>query len=140
MITTACSRVQPEIAADGTLSSTAAADANGGASRDGGPVGRWRHCKRRSRHIRRGSQFTISVTAVNDAPTFTAGADRMVDEDSGSQIFSNGATAISAGPSDEAGQTVTFSGSNSNNSLFAVQPAIDSAGTLDLHTGARPER
>ncbi len=33
----------------------------------------------------------------------------MVDEDSGSQIFSNGATAISAGPSDEAGQTVTLS-------------------------------
>src|SRR5205823_659791 len=34
------------------------------------------------------------------------------------------------GPPDESGQTLTFKTVNDNITLFAVQPAIDSAGTL----------
>jgi hypothetical protein len=40
------------------------------------------------------------------------------------------ATAISAGPANEAGQTVAFAVTNNNNALFTVQPAISPAGTL----------
>src|SRR5207248_493419 len=40
------------------------------------------------------------------------------------------ATAISPGPADESGQTVTFNVSNNNNALFSAQPAVDSAGNL----------
>jgi hypothetical protein len=52
--------------------------------------------------------FTITVTAVNDAPSFTKGADPTVDEDAGAQTVNNWATAISRGPGDESGQTLTF--------------------------------
>ena len=73
--------------------------------------------------------FNISVTAVNDAPTFTPGANVNVLEDSGA--FSQGwATAISPGPADEAAQTTTFNVNNDNNALFSVQPALDTTGNL----------
>ena len=116
---------QPAVSTDGTLSYTPAADANGSAtvtvslSDDGGGA-----------DTSGDSQFTISITPVNDAPTFAVGADLAVDEDSGSQTVAGGATAVSAGPVDEAGQTVAFTVTNSNAALFAVQPAIDSTGTL----------
>ena len=45
--------------------------------------------------------FTITVTAVNDVPSFTKGADQTVNEDAGAQSVTGWATAISAGPSDE---------------------------------------
>jgi hypothetical protein len=74
--------------------------------------------------------FTITVTAVNDAPGFTKGDDRTVLEDSGAQSIAGWATAISKGPADENGQTLTFDVTNNNNSLFSEQPAIDAAGKL----------
>lgn len=75
--------------------------------------------------------LTINVTAVNDVPSFTKGADQTVAEDSGAHSVSSWATAISAGPADEAGQTVDFViDSNSNAALFAVPPAVSSTGTL----------
>ncbi len=75
------------------------------------------------------SQFTITVTPVNDAPSFTAGGNQTVDEDAGAQTVA-WATAISAGPADEAGQVLTFNVSSSDTTLFAAQPAIDGAGVL----------
>jgi hypothetical protein len=72
---------------------------------------------------------TITVIAANDPPSFKAGADVTVNEDSGAGSF-NGATSISAGPADEDGQTVSFVVSNDNNALFSVQPAISPSGTL----------
>jgi hypothetical protein len=76
-------------------------------------------------------QFTITVTAVNDAPSFTKGADQTVLEDAGAQSVSSWATAISAGPADEAGQAVSFTlTDNTNPSLFASGPAIAPDGTL----------
>ncbi len=74
--------------------------------------------------------FTITVTAVNDAPTFTVGANQTVLEDGGSQAVAGFIATKSAGPADEAGQAVSFVVSNDNNALFAAQPTIDAAGKL----------
>ena len=44
-------------------------------------------------------------------------------EDAGAQTVTGWATAISAGPADEVGQTLTFNvTSNNNTALFAAQP------------------
>ena len=75
-------------------------------------------------------QFTITVTSVNDAPSFTKGADQSVVEDAGAQSVAGWATSISPGPADESAQTVSFSVTNSNNALFSVQPAVSPTGTL----------
>src|SRR5829696_2590497 len=76
------------------------------------------------------ADVTITVIPVNDPPSFTAGGDQTVLEDSGAQTFPNWATAISAGPGDEAGQTVSFVLTNDNPALFSSQPAISPSGTL----------
>ena len=73
--------------------------------------------------------FTITVTAVNDEPSFTKGADQTVNEDAGAQTVNNWASDISAGPN-ESGQTLTFQVTNDNNALFSNQPAISADGTL----------
>ena len=65
---------------------------------------------------------------VNDAPSFVAGADQTVPENSAPQTVVGWATAISAGA---VGQVTTFNVSNDNNGLFSTQPSIDPAtGTL----------
>ncbi len=73
--------------------------------------------------------FTITVNPVNDPPSFTKGPNQSVVEDAGPQSVSGWATAISAGPG-ESGQTVTFTVTNDNNTLFSAQPAVASNGTL----------
>ncbi len=72
----------------------------------------------------------IMVDPVNDEPTFTVGGDQTVSEDSGDHTVAAWATAISAGPPDESGQSVTLAVTNDNNSLFDTLPAIDSSGVL----------
>jgi large repetitive protein len=75
--------------------------------------------------------FTITVTGVNDAPSFTIGANQTVLEDAGAQTVANWATAISPGPPDEASQIVTFNvTANTNPTLFSVAPAVSPTGTL----------
>jgi len=74
---------------------------------------------------------SFTVTAVNDAPAFTKGANQTVNEDAGAQTVNGWATGISAGPADESGQSLAFQVGNDNNGLFAVQPAIN-ATTGDL--------
>src|ERR671911_1276240 len=78
-------------------------------------------------------QKTMSVTvdAVNDAPSFAKGPDQTKDEDAGAQTVDGWATAISAGPN-ESGQTVDFQVTNDNNGLFAAgeQPSVAPNGTL----------
>lgn len=121
--------VQPSITVDGTLTFTPAANANGAATvnvrlqDDGGTAN--------------GGQdtsdpqiFTITVNPVNDAPSFTKGGDQTVLEDAGSQTVTGWATSVSAGPSDEAGQALTFLVTNDNNTLFSGQPVIAANGTL----------
>ena len=56
--------------------------------------------------------------------------DLSLTEDAGAQSVANFATSISAGPTDESAQTVSFTVTNNNNALFSVQPAINAAGTL----------
>jgi hypothetical protein len=73
--------------------------------------------------------FTIQITNVNDAPSFVKGADQTVLEDSGAHSVPGWATGIVAGPGES--DDVTFAvTSNTNEGLFAVQPAISPTGTL----------
>ncbi len=78
--------------------------------------------------------ITISIEGVNDAPQFSRGADQAAPEDAGLVTIDNWASNILAGPpsaADElAEQTVTFRVIAVDSSLFAVQPAISSDGTL----------
>lgn len=70
---------------------------------------------------------TVNVTAVNDVPSFTKGSNQTVLEDAGAQTATTWATSISAGPSDESDQTLTFTVSNDNNSLFSSQPSVSTS-------------
>jgi hypothetical protein len=73
----------------------------------------------------------ITVAAVDDAPSFVAGGDLTVTDESGAQSIGAWATALSAGPPDEAGQKLQFViQQNSNSGLFVLPPAIDAAGKL----------
>jgi VCBS repeat-containing protein len=121
--------VQPAVAANGTLTFTPAANANGSATvtinlQDNGGTANG------GVDTSANQTFTISVTAVNDAPGFTKGADQTVLEDSLAQTVPGWATTISAGPADEAGQTLSFNASNDNNALFSAQPSLAPDGTL----------
>lgn len=73
---------------------------------------------------------SVTVTAVNDAPSFTKGADQSVAANAGAQSVANWASAISAGPANESSQTVSFALTPTNASLFATAPAVSSDGTL----------
>jgi hypothetical protein len=75
--------------------------------------------------------FVITLTPVNDAPSFTKGADQTVAEDAGPQTVDPWATAISAGPADESGQNLTFNVTgNTNPTLFSAVPAVSPTGAL----------
>lgn len=75
--------------------------------------------------------LAVTVGAVNDAPTFAAGSNVTVSSSAGAQTIAGWASAITSGPSDEAGQLLTFAVTTDNPLLFAIQPAIDPAtGTL----------
>jgi CSLREA domain-containing protein len=120
----------PAISAAGTLTYTAAANVSGSATitinlkDDGGTANG-------GVDTSAAQTFTITVNAVNDAPSFTKGADQTVNEDAGAQSVAGWATAISRGPADESGQTLTFQvANNTNAALFSAGPAISSTGTL----------
>ena len=75
--------------------------------------------------------FTLTVTPINQQPSFTSGGNQTTNEDSGAQSVTNWATNISAGPLNESGQTLTFEVTgNTNASLFSAAPAVSSTGTL----------
>lgn len=80
-------------------------------------------------------EVAITVTAVNDSPSFVKGADIAVDEDSGAASPA-WATAISPGPTDEAGQSVSFLVTADKPELFSVQPAVGSDGVLTFTPAA----
>ena len=73
---------------------------------------------------------TIALASVNDAPSFTAGADQTTPEDSGPQSVTGWTTGITQGPSDESGQSVSFEVVADDPGLFSTQPAIDASGEL----------
>jgi len=72
----------------------------------------------------------LTITPVNDPPAFTKGANQFVQIDAGAQTVPSWATAINAGPADEAGQTLTFIVTSDGSALFSVQPAVSASGTL----------
>lgn len=124
--------IPPALAPGGTLTFAPAADAAGsatvtvviqdnGGTADGGVD-------------RITNTFTLTVTAVNDAPGFTKGADQTVLEDAGPQNIPGWATALSAGPADESGQTVNFLVANDNPALFSAPPAVAATGALTFTT------
>ncbi|WP_181357624.1 cadherin-like domain-containing protein [Stenomitos frigidus] len=77
------------------------------------------------------STFTITANPVNDTPSFTKGANQTITEDAGAQTVAGWATAITAGPADEAAQTLSVLVNTDNPSLFSVAPTIDpTTGTL----------
>jgi hypothetical protein len=79
---------------------------------------------------------SISVISVNDAPSFTKGADDTAVE-STPRTVSGWATGMSGGPADESAQTLTFNVTPTDTTLFTVQPAIDPAtGDLTYTPGA----
>ncbi len=125
---------QPAISSMGTLTFTPAANANGSAvvsvylTDDGGT--------NTGDDTSPTQTFTIFVTAVNDAPSFTKGGDVTVAEDSGGYSAAGWATGISAGPADESLQALDFIVSNDNPSLFLVQPAVAANGTLTFTPAA----
>ncbi|HSX60788.1 MAG TPA: Ig-like domain-containing protein, partial [Tahibacter sp.] len=122
----------PAVAADGTLTYTAAANANGTASitlvlHDNGGTGNG------GVDTSPPQTFTITVTAVNDVPSFAGGTSASVLESAGPQSFANFHTAISAGPADESGQTLTFATnvvSTTGSLTFSTAPAVAANGTL----------
>jgi Bacterial Ig domain len=124
--------VEPAIdPATGTLSFTSAPNANGAATitfvlhDDGGTANG-------GSDTSAPQSFTITVGSVNDAPSFLAGPDQTVLEDSGAQTVGGWATQMSPGPPDESGQSLDFEVQNDTNpSLFSAAPSVDPAtGTL----------
>src|SRR5919112_1126981 len=121
---------QPSVAPDGTLTYTPAADKNGSATvtikaKDSGGTANGGQGESAEQ------SFTITINAVNDAPSFTKGDNQTVNEDARAQSVPNWATDISAGPADEDGQRLTFQVTNDNN-LFTSggQPSVAPNGTL----------
>ncbi len=121
---------QPEVDASGRLTYTPAADKNGSATvtikatdSSGTANG--------GQDASAEQTFTITVDAVNDAPSFQlqANAGQTVAEDAPAQSVSGFVASFSAGP-DEFGQTVDFQVTNGNNDLFSAQPELAPNGTL----------
>ena len=78
----------------------------------------------------------IAVTAVNDVPSFTKGADQAVLEDAGAQSVAGWATSISSGAADEAAQALTFLVTTNNDACS--RPADgESHGNLTYTPGRR---
>ena len=121
--------VQPSIDATGNLTYTPAANASGVATvtvqlKDNGGTANG------GVDTSAEQTFTLTVTGVNDVPSFIKGSDQSVNEDAGAQTVSGWATAISAGSANESGQTLTFLVTNDNTGLFSTQPSIDASGNL----------
>jgi VCBS repeat-containing protein len=129
--------VQPAISPDGTLTYTPAPNANGAANvtvvlkDDGGT-------DRGGVDTTVPLTFVISITSVNDAPSFVAGVNQTVNEDAGLKTITGWATAVSAGSANEANQTLAFTVTNNNSALFLStnQPAVAPDGTLTYRSAA----
>ncbi len=74
---------------------------------------------------------TITVTPVNDPPSFQVGADQTVSASNGAVTVPGWATGIVPGPLNESSQTVTFQVSTDNDAAFTALPQVDPLGTLN---------
>jgi len=79
------------------------------------------------------STQTVAVATINDAPSFTVGANVAVTGTNGTaRTITGWASNISAGPSNESAQTLTFflTAANANYFTLTGKPAVNSSGTL----------
>ena len=83
------------------------------------------------------ADVTVSVSSVNDPPTFGITSDSTVNEDAGPQAINNFAFNISPGAANESSQVLQFIVTgNTNPGLFSAGPAIDATGTLAYTSAA----
>ncbi len=131
---------QPEVSPTGVLTYALAPDANGVATvsaklrDDGGTAGG-------GSDTSAVQTFLITVTPVNDPPTFTPGADQVLGEQSSPTLMTipSWAAGITPGPDDESSQVLTFTTTTNlaNPSLlFATQPSVGPTGTLTFKPAA----
>lgn len=78
------------------------------------------------------ASIVVTVLPVNDAPSFQPGAGVIVAEDAGPVIWADWATELSAGPANEAGQSLEFATAAAEPSLFSSQPTVEPSGTLQF--------
>ncbi len=78
--------------------------------------------------------FDITITPINDAPTFTTGADQTAENDAGLTIVQQWATDLDDGdPGASENQTLSFEiVSNNNVGLFTAGPTINAVGDLSF--------
>ena len=75
------------------------------------------------------ANLNITLTPVNDPPSFTLCADVTVLEDSGPQLLTDWMSNISAGPPDETGQALAFTLTTNHDELLSALPTITLSGT-----------
>jgi hypothetical protein len=121
--------VEPALSSNGTLTYQAAPDVSGTATvqvrlRDDGGTGVGGTDTSAPQTLR------IIVNPVNDAPSFAPGPNVNVPLGTAASSLPGWAALVRAGPPDESGQGLAFVVEAADKSLFAVQPAVSSAGTL----------
>jgi len=89
------------------------------------------------------TNFNLTVTWVNQVPTFSLAAGVasgvLVNQYDSAVTIAGAVTSISPGAgasAQETSQTVSFTVTNNNNSLFLVQPAVDASGQLTFKPGS----
>jgi Ca2+-binding RTX toxin-like protein len=82
--------------------------------------------------------FVISVTAVNDVPSFTAANPPAVDQGAGPQSIPGWVTSVTMGPPNETSQSVLayLVSAVSNAALFTALPTVAANGTLSYTPAA----
>ena len=132
--------VQPAISPSGTLTYTSAPNANGSANvtvvaHDSGGTANGGNDTSTTHN------FNITINAVNDAPSFTKGADQTVLEDcrraDRRRLGDRHQSPVR--PTSRARRSPSSS-RNDNNALFSAQPAVDADGTLTFTAGAERQR
>lgn len=78
----------------------------------------------------------ISLLDVNAAPSFSIPSQLTVLEDASQTSYPGFATSISAGPSNESGQALTFDVQTDNPGLFTAPPTITASGQLSFFLAA----
>lgn len=74
---------------------------------------------------------TVTISQVNDPPTFTLGSGHTTNEDSGAQAVAGFATGFNPGNAYESAQSLSnYTVTTDDGSLFSSLPAINTAGTL----------
>jgi hypothetical protein len=125
---------QPAVATDGTLTYTLAPNANGATTirvRATDSAGA----------TTTEPTATLTISPVNDTPTFAMGTDLTVAEDNGiagANTHTTWINTISPGPADEATQTISFTATADDPTLFATQPAVATDGTLTYTSPPTP--